>query len=255
MKHIYHSVLYFIFVFSLVFARLSTANDDKVINIATPAWKHWTNADGTGFYFDLTRIIYEPLGYKISYSIVPFARAKMFVQSNKVDAMYSLYRSIRYNILTPNYPIDASNVMVMFNNQIKWNGISSLEGQNVIYPRSYEYPAEMSVSVLPIEVNDSKHGMLMLLKGRAPFFMTDSDEMAQLQQELNVNVMTYSTKHLYSKNLYMAFAKTDKGQTLVNIFDQRMPELILNGTIEQLYLKWGLPQKVNLDTMIQPCIP
>ena len=165
--------------------------------------------------------------------------------------MYSLYRSDRYEVLTPNYPIDASNVVVMFNNKVKWRGISSLESQSVIYPRSYEYPTEMNEAIMPIEVNNSKFGMLMLLKGRASFFMTDSDEMAQLQQELNVDVIKYSTKHLYSKNLYMAFAKTEKGKKLVNIFNRRMPELIKNGNIEQLYLKLGLPQKVNLMQSIK----
>lgn len=247
----FFSLIFFIAIstsFSFVCAKPLIAKD-KTIKIATPAWKNWTNMDGTGFYFDLTKILYEPLGYKISYSIVPFARAKMLVQSKRYDAMYSLYDAKQYKLLAPQYPIDASHVMVMFNKNVKWHGISSMEGQDVIFPRSYKYPSEILVNFTPIEVNSSKQGMLMLLKGRASFFMTDSDEMSQLQQELKVDVLTYKTKHLYSKNLYMAFANTEKGQELIEIFNRRMPKLIAQGVIEQLYNKWGLPQKVNLNQM------
>ncbi len=226
------------------FAELLVEN--KTIHIATPSWKNWTNPDGTGFYFDLAKAIYQPLGYQILYSIVPFARAKVFVANNKFDAMFSLYKSQRYNMLTPHYPINHSKVMVMFENKVNWRGVISLKNQNVIYPRSYEYPSMIDVAFKPIEVNDSKHGMLMLLKGRAKFFMTDSDEMAQLQQELDVDVLKFNTKQLYAKNLYMGFAKTDKGKQLIAEFDKRLPELIEDGTMDQLYHKWGLTQKIAL---------
>jgi ABC-type amino acid transport substrate-binding protein len=82
----------------------------------------------------------------------------------------------------------------------------------------------------------------MLLKGRAKFFITDADEMSQLQQELDVDVLKFSTKQLYAKNLYMGFAKTDKGKKLVAEFNKRLLELINDGTMQQLYNKWGLTQ-------------
>lgn len=235
-------VIICVFIFQCMPIIAQSDINQKIINIATPSWKSWTNHDGSGFYFDLTKAIYQPLGYKVLYSIVPFARAKVFVANSKFDAMFSLYKSQRYKMLTPHYPINNSKVMVMFDNEIHWQGPSSLKNQHVIYPRSYEYPSMIDVDFTPIEVNDSKHGMLMLLKGRAKFFITDADEMAQLQQELDVDVLNFSTKQLYAKNLYMGFSKTDKGKKLVAEFDKRLPELIDDGTMQQLYNKWGLTQ-------------
>ena len=69
--------------------------------------------------------------------------------------------------------------------------------------------------------------------------------MAQLQQELDVDVAQFRTEIVYSKNLYMAFAKTDKGEALAKEFDQRMEVLITQGIIKQLYKKWGFKQYVN----------
>lgn len=234
-----------VFIFQCIPIIAESRTNQKIINIATPSWKNWTNQDGTGFYFDLTKAIYQPLGYKILYSIVPFARAKVFVANSKFDAMFSLYKSQRYNMLTPHYPINNSKVMVMFDNKVDWQGPTSLKNQHVIYPRSYEYPSMIDIDFKPVEVNDSKHGMLMLLKGRANFFITDADEMSQLQQELDVDVLKFSTKQLYAKNLYMGFAKTDKGKKLVAEFNKRLPELIDNGTMQQLYNKWGLTQNTT----------
>ncbi len=58
----------------------------------------------------------------------------------------------------------------------------------------------------------------------------------------DVDVLNFSTKQLYAKNLYMGFSKTDKGKKLVAEFDKRLPELIDDGTMQQLYNKWGLTQ-------------
>ncbi|MBL4911103.1 MAG: transporter substrate-binding domain-containing protein [Alteromonadaceae bacterium] len=237
------------FIFSVLFFTdviYAAVDKNKTLYISTPEWKNWTNKEGTGFYFELAKLIYQPLGYKISYKIVPFARAKLLVKYKKTDAIFSLYeRDEQDDILTPKYPIDAGSIMVMFNKRIIWEGIKSLQHKNVIIPRSYRYANEIKTDFKAMEVNDSKHGMLMLLKGRAPFFITDSDEMAQLQQELDVDVAQFHTEMVYSKNLYMAFAKTDKGKLLAKEFDQRMKSLISQGVIKQLYKKWGFKQYVN----------
>jgi polar amino acid transport system substrate-binding protein len=49
------------------------------ITIATPVWKGWTNEDGTGLYFELLKLVYEPVGVSVQYEFVPWARAVVYI--------------------------------------------------------------------------------------------------------------------------------------------------------------------------------
>ena len=44
--------------------------DDNNINLVTDSWEGWTNRDGSGFYFDLFRLVYSPLGYSINVQFI-----------------------------------------------------------------------------------------------------------------------------------------------------------------------------------------
>jgi len=57
------------FIFSVLFFTdviYAAVDKNKTLYISTPEWKNWTNKEGTGFYFELAKLIYQPLGYKIS---------------------------------------------------------------------------------------------------------------------------------------------------------------------------------------------
>jgi len=215
--------------------------DDKTLYIVTPAWKNWTNTDGTGYYFDLVRLIYKPLGYKILFDIAYFSRAKKMVELKEADAAFSLYmNSSNESYITPKHSLTSGEVVIMFSRDIEWKGISSLYQKDILYPKGYNFIPEIPISFTHIEVSDSKTGILMLMRGRASYFITNLEEMTQLQQELRIDMTLYRVEHLYSKKLFMGFSNTDKGRRLVEQFDQRMTLLINNGQIDKLNKKWNL---------------
>lgn len=223
--------------------------DENTIHLVTPLWDGWTNEDGTGFYFELINLVYEPNHINSQFQVSPFARSIRLVQSKKADAMFSVYkRKDTADILTSKFPIDAGTVLVMFDKKREWNGLLSLQDQAVIMPRAYKYDENIPYHFVLMEVNNSTQGMKMFLRGRAPFFITHYEEMLQLQDKMTIDIDKYRTEVAFRKDLYMGFANTEKGKRLRNIFDQEMPHLIASGKIRALYEKWELEQFVNFKS-------
>jgi len=223
-------------------------DDEKTLSIVTPIWDDWTNKDETGFYFELINLIYKPLGYKTDISFTPFARAFRLIELKKADLMFSLYsRDENSEVLTSQHPIDAGTVLIIFDNKLSWNGMSSLHKQNVIMPRAYKYHQYITEDFTPMEIKDSEQGMAMFLHGRAPYFVTHYVEMLKLQKEHNIDPTKYRTEVLMQRNLHVGYAKTEKGAKLREIFDKKMSEIIQNGVIEKLYKKWNIKQLVNFQ--------
>mgnify|MGYP000562430908 CR=1 FL=1 len=231
-----------IFIFAIIsFCHPPLKAEDKTLYIVTPVWKDWTNSNGSGYYFDLVNLIYKPLGYKIVFDIAPFSRAKKMVELKEADAAFSLYASSsNKEYITPKHSLTSGDVVIMFSKTLEWEGITSLNQKDILYPQGYNFIPEIPVDFNHIEVSDSKTGILMLMRGRASYFITNVEEMTQILQELHVDMSLYRVEYLYSKKLFMGFSNTDKGKLLAEQFDQRMTLLINSGQIDKLNQKWNL---------------
>lgn len=117
----------FITLVVLLIAVSAFGKDIENINIVTPSWKAQTNKDGTGLFFDIVRSVYEPVGIKMKYKIIPWARAEKIIQSKKADAMLSA--SKRKDRLTPRYPMFIENTSALFKKEKikKWEGLKTLK--------------------------------------------------------------------------------------------------------------------------------
>ena len=167
--------------------------------------------------------------------------AKKMIELNEADAAFSLYESSsNKNYITPKHSLTSGDVVVMFSKNLEWQGVTSLTQKDIIYPQGYNFIPEIPVDFNHIGVSDSRTGILMLMRGRASFFITNIEEMTQNLEELQVDMTLYRIEHLYSKKLFIGFSKTDKGKLLAEEYDQQMMILIANGQIDKLNIKWNL---------------
>ena len=75
------------FIVPAVFAE----QEITTIHFASEEWEGFTNADGTGLYWDIFRMIYEPVGISVQFEIVPYIRATKMVQDQQADAAVAVY--------------------------------------------------------------------------------------------------------------------------------------------------------------------
>ena len=211
----------------------------KSIDIATPEWTEITNADGTGLYFELLHLVYDPFGIKINFIIVPWMRAVSYVDSRQCDALPGSYNTV--DAFFPFYPIDTEHAAVVFKKETvkEWNGQKSMNNRSVAWVRGYNYHKYLDTRVRRVEVNQSDQGWKMLLSDRVDFLMNSEQAINKYIEHNKLNRDDYEIETILIKDLYLRFAKTEKSKRLIKIYDQRMAELIYSGEIRSLFKKWN----------------
>jgi len=176
-----HDEFFFKAGFMVLWALLSTVSASgeevgkiKTIHIVTPPWPDQTNKDGTGLFFDIVRKVYEPVGIKMKYEIVPWKRAEKMIGSNKADAMVDV---LRINaVITPKHPMNVIPEYVVFKKERgkKWEGIKSLELGRTAWFRGYDLhktPHLKGIKLKWIEIDQYATAWKMLEKERIDFYI------------------------------------------------------------------------------------
>ncbi len=216
--------------------------DIKTINIVTPSWEGDTNKDGTGFLFDIVRRVYKPAGIKKKKKIVPWARAEKMIQQKKADEMLCARK--KKDRLTPKYPMLVEHACTVFKkeNIKKWEGLKTLKGKSIIWLRGYDFHTDPRIKDVKIkkwdEIDDYKEGWGLISKGRADFFIDVLVDMEPYIKNNKVNMKPYQLEIIWSNNVYMSFAKTEKTKKLIEIYDKQIMKLFKSGELKKLYEKW-----------------
>lgn len=86
--------------------------------------------------------------------------------------------------------------------------------------------------------------MLMLNVDRIDVFLDNNYDLQKTikisNKELkngNFNINDYNMSELMQLKLYIGFADSPKGRKLAKIFDERIPKLIANGKLKELFKK------------------
>lgn len=229
------------FFISTVSALSEESKKITEINIVTPEFKDQTNKDGSGLFFDLIRKVYEPSGIKMTYEIMPWKRAEMMISQKKADAMLCA-RKLKER-LTTKYPMFVEHTAVIFrkDNIKNWIGFDTLKDKNVVWIRGYDFHLDMRLKHLNMnwhEVDTHDQVWKLINAGRYDFYMDALIDMEMYIKHNKVDMSLFQTEIIWSDNAYMSFAKTEKSNDLIDIYDRRIIELFNSGELEKLFKKW-----------------
>jgi len=239
LKFIFGLVQLLILFFISTCVAFAEENEISTIDIVTPVWEGITNRDGTGLYFELLQMVYEPVGIEVTIEFVPWARAVKRVDSKSRDAMLGSYNTV--DAFFPRYPLDTEYSAVVYKKGSveKWNGVNTIENKAVVWVRGYNYHKYLPVKVKYHEVNRSEQGWKMLILGRVDFFMNSLNAINRYVNRNKVDLTDYRIKIVLVKSLFVRFAKTEKSKKLIEIYDSRMKELIEKDSLRKLFEKWN----------------
>ncbi len=119
---------------------------------AAPAWEGYTNADGSGLYWDLLKQVYAPYGLDVKFINMPWNRAnKLMTAGSMVDGVPGEIPGVEGKLYAQ-LPIDIEYHGVMHAAKTPFSGRASLTGKRVGWRHSYNLiPAEP-----PAPLNDSR---------------------------------------------------------------------------------------------------
>lgn len=230
----------------LVFCLVSYAFGEETekittIHIVTPAWPNQTNEDGTGLFFDIVRNVYEPVGIKMDYEIIPWKRAETMIHSNEADAMVDVL--LNNAVLTPKNPINVIPQYVVFKKETMktWEGIQSLDGKRVLWFRGYDFhknPHLQGIQLQWEEIDEYAEAWNMLARDRTDFYLDVLMDIEKYIEANNVDMEPYRLEHLWNETTYMSFADSERSKKLIEIYDQRIIELFQSGELQKIFEKW-----------------
>ncbi len=239
---------FFIMVFSTLIALTSlcahaSRQDLKEIRLVSDAWHNLTREDGSGLYFDLIRQVYEPLGIKVSISIVPYARSVEMVRLGVADAWVGSFINEQPFPIYPKWHFDRNKQMALYakKSDVTYKDINSLENKHVIWLRGFNLDKYIPVKVDFHEINDISQSFKMIEYNRADFFVGAESDIAAKIQEEKIDMSKFNLGFVMYLNLYLAFHNDERGQHFCNLWDQQMKKMHNSPEFLAIYARYNYP--------------
>ena len=207
------------------------------IHVASEVWENHSNADGTGLAWDLLRAVFEPAGVKLVGSSEPYTRSVGLAQRGKVDAALGMYRDEVGDLDFPRWPYAADRVVALGLTRLPKPTLQTLANYRLIWVRGYAFQDQLPSVGRYQEVQRRDGIPAMLREGHADFYIDDDAEvdflLASLEQHADLRVT-----ELQLLPLYLAFARTERGRALKQLYEQRMDVLVRSGSLRAIFNRW-----------------
>ena len=207
------------------------------IHVASEVWENHSNADGTGLAWDLLRAVFEPAGVKLVADSEPYTRSIGLAQRGKVDAALGMYRDEVDDLDFPRWPYAADRVVALGLTRLPKPTLQTLANYRLIWVRGYAFQDQLHSVGRYQEVQRREGIPAMLREGRADFYIDDDAEvdflLASLEQPTDLQVT-----ELQLLPLYLAFARTERGRALKQLYEQRMDVLVRSGSLRAIFNRW-----------------
>lgn len=244
----------------LPFWRANPALAEPAENILTFAGDIWcpvnceADADHPGFAVDLLKQIYEPLGYKINYVVMPWARAVEEANTGQINGVLGALKDDAPKLLFPREPIAtiSDDIYVLSSNPIVYNGLQSLKGQSVGIIDGYSYSPEITAflaenmptpgAVQSVSGDDAiEQNIRKLRAGRITAIFESAITMEYTLSQMHLSEQIKHLGGVLSGKIYIAFAPNSlQSPTLRRQFDQSFARLRRDGTLARIYDVYGV---------------
>lgn len=218
----------------------------ETFTIVSDVWEGYTAPDGTGYWFELMRLVYEPLGHTLVFRTVPFPRALDEIRKGKSQITPATYRGDlddSYTELSIVMEQDSVDAFITEALAAEWRGVESLRGKRVVARLDYGYDRFLPAGVLYSE-KPTLDGMLnMLALGRVDAVLDYEEEVNVLRRAGAVNTAWVTRTDVLQPVEYAGFATTPEGLRAREIFRTRMAEIIRDDLLAPLMKKYQLPPR------------
>lgn len=217
------------------------ASDTLVVH--TEAWARYTEKDGSGFAWDILRAVYNPEGIEIEKNFVPFARAVRNVTEGEGDVYVASYRDGSEKAIYPEMHYDTDELQALFRADLadSWQGKASLQSGTVGWIIGYRLGEYLDVDVATELAKTRTQALRMLKHGRIDYYVDNKYEIAGLLKDppIEFDPSKYVRRKCGYIPMYMAFDDSPRGHRFREIWDRRFRKLLENGTIAEIYDKYG----------------
>jgi len=210
---------------------------------AGPEWETFTHRDGTGLYHEVLREVFSLYNISVKHEYVPTNRGDELVLAGQVDMMTCDDRATSSQLHMSRYPLYVDKYYAFFRKSIvgPWRGVESLRDKEVACQLGYYHEWDFPV---PVHIRDLSSGvkcLQMVLLERSDFYV---DDMLFIEDSiktsgLSFNRLDYDAQEVGVRAYHPIFNDTERGQTVMHLFDEGIMALHKAGKLKPIYEKWG----------------
>lgn len=207
-----------------------------------------------GIGVDLAKAIFEPLGYRVEYVIMPWARALEEARQGRVDAVVGANTADDPSLIFPDsFVLEITDdFYALQGRSIAFSGVESLKGLRVGYIKDYGYGKEINAflerqrgtpgSVQEVSGEDAlEQNIRKLMAGRIDVVLESSAVMDYTLKEKNLADKVKRIGGLPQGHVFVAFSpRVAASKERSRQFDAGMRRLEASGELRALYGLYGL---------------
>lgn len=213
-------------------APIAEAKQKVTLKFAAGQWPKYTNADGSGAYWDIIRSIFGD-DYELELITTPWTRAKNLMNASKVDALMAISAPELGQLIIPHQHLDTEYaIFAMFDRNIhSIRSAQDLDGMTVAGRSQYGFEYFIPKNISYYGVDSIAGTNKLLFKRRVD---------AVLVSEYNLKKADPTETFDYvevipEQKLYIGFHNNVLGKKLRSLFDRKMPALVKSNQIKEYF--------------------
>lgn len=229
---------------------------EKTLIIAADEWCpiNCEAGDRPGVGIEIARRIFEPRGYIVEYTLMPWARALSLIRNGDIDAVIGANKNDDPTLLFPHAPLArmTDDFYVLKNKAFVYDGVHSLKNQRLGVIADYGYSDAVekllrdggAIPGIVQQVGGDRaleQNIRKLLAGRIDVLIESRIVMDRKMRLMGVTDQIRRIGGVPQGNIYLAFSKHRAASPdLVRIFDEGIKTLQADGTLTLLYSQYGV---------------
>jgi polar amino acid transport system substrate-binding protein len=213
-----------------------------------------------GIMVDITRAIFEPLGFKINISFRPFKRALQESTNGHYDGFIGGNKEQLKDNLFPQYVTTPNKTILYKRPGLNWSysGPSSLNKVTLVSVKGFKYgnihidnfvAKEKNSHLVTVPINNHIEKMTKLLvKKRGDVFAAGELitqyklKASPLSKVFIPDPTTIGTFH----NYISIHPSSKRAKKLISIINERFAKMYDDGSLKRIYLKYGIRAQIDL---------
>lgn len=230
---------------------LPLATLGQTLHLVADSWKPMTGSDlpNQGFSIDLTRKIFQQLGYELKVTFMPWSRIEKSMGKGKFDIISAVwFNDDRNEKLAYSEPYDMNRIVFISSKDqsFEYSGPASLVGKRIGLVSDYSYPESiMDIPGVDYQyVSDARQSIKMVSKNRIDLAVGDNLVMrykASMHLEKGEALFFDEQHPVTDIPLYLAVSRhLPNHAELIDGFNRMVRQYKKDGTYTQLLKDHGL---------------
>jgi len=218
-----------------------------VLKVVSEEWTNYTNADGSGTYWDIVAAVYSK-HYQLEFIATTWSRALNLVETGHADVLVGSYKTTNRKLIFPQQHLDTEYPLyAIFDKNVQTiNDDKDLAGLTIAGKKDYGFEHFLPNSSRYYGVEQIDNTAKLIEKKRVDVVLTYRINLALADPENRFSHQAIGAE----APLYLAFTHSAKGKKLKEHYEHEVIALLSDNKLKQYFPNAREYQHAQLDSLL-----